>query len=112
MTGDIAGVAPETLLEAYLLRWEIEVGFRDQKNWLGIGKAQVRNSVSVEKTPAFMSACYCMLLIASMKAFGDKRTEAFGQLPRWRTVAPQRPSIRDLVRLLRKEVLEIGRVPA
>ena len=112
MTGDIAGVAPETLLEAYLLRWEIEVGFRDQKNWLGIGKAQVRNSVSVRKTPAFMSACYSMLLLASMKAFDDKRTEAFGQLPRWRTVAPQRPSIRDLSRLLQREVLEIGRVPA
>ena len=112
MTGDVSGVSPEALLEAYLLRWEIEVGFRDQKNWLGIGKAQVRNSVSVKKTPAFMSACYSMLLLASMKAFGDKRTEAFGQLPRWRTVAPQRPSIRDLARLLRREVLEIGRVPA
>ncbi|MBR4746209.1 MAG: transposase [Desulfovibrio sp.] len=117
MTGDVAaagaaGVAPETLLEAYLLRWEIEVGFRDQKNWLGIGKAQVRNSVSVRKTPAFMSACYSMLLMASMKVFDDRRTADFDPLPKWRTVAPLRPSIRDLVRLLRKEVMELGRVPA
>ena len=117
MTGDVAmggsaGVVPEVLLEAYLLRWEIEVGFRDQKNWLGIGKAQVRNHASVRKTPAFMSACYSMLLMASMRAFDDKRTAAFDPLPGWRTVAPQRPSIRDLTRLLRKEVIEFGRVPA
>ncbi len=117
MTGNVAtsgaaGVPPETMLEAYLLRWEIEVGFRDQKNWLGIGKAQVRNKDSVKKTPAFMSACYAMLLMASMKAFDDRRTSAFDPLPKWRTVAPQRPSIRDLVRQLLKEVLALGKVPA
>ena len=117
MTGNVtmggtAGVAPEVLLEAYLLRWEIEVGFRDQKNWLGIGKAQVRNTASVRKTPAFMSACYSMLLMSSMKVFDDKRTPDFGPLPKWRTVAPLRPSIRDLTRLLRKEVMEIGKLPA
>ena len=88
------------------------MGFRDQKNWLGIGKAQVRNRASVRKTPAFMSACYSMLLMSSMRAFDDKRTAAFDMLPKWRTVAPQRPSIRDLTRLLRKEVIELGRVPA
>ena len=117
MTGNVtmggtAGVAPEVMLEAYLLRWEIEVGFRDQKNWLGIGKAQVRNTASVRKTPAFMSACYSILLMSSMKVFDDKRTPDFGPLPKWRTVAPLRPSIRDLTRLLRKEVMEIGKLPA
>lgn len=122
MTGDVAvtgvdggppgGVKPTVLLEAYLLRWEIEVGFRDQKNWLGVGKAQVRNEMSVKRTPAFMSACYAMLLMASMKAFDDKRTEAFDPLPKWRTVAPLRPSIRDLVKELRREVIELGNVPA
>ena len=106
------GVPCEKLIEAYLLRWEIEVGFRDQKNWLGIGKAQVRNEVSVRRTPAFMSACYAMLLMAAMRVFDDKRTADFDPLPKWRTIAPLRPSIRDLVMLLRKEVLEIGRVPA
>jgi len=122
MTGDVAvrgeegvllgKVAPKVLLEAYLLRWEIEVGFRDQKNWLGVGKAQVWNAMSVKRTPAFMSACYAMLLMASMKAFDDKRTEAFGPLPKWRNVAPLRPSIRDLAVRLRKEIEELGRVPA
>jgi len=114
VTGNIgaAGVTPETLLEAYLLRWEIEVGFRDQKNWLGIGKAQVRNESSVKRTPAFMSACYSMLLMSSMKVFDDKRTEDFAPLPKWRNIAPLRPSIRDLVSLLRAEVIGIGSIPA
>ena len=122
MTGDVAvrgvdgvllgKVDPRVLLEAYLLRWEIEVSFRDQKNWLGVGKAQVWNTVSVKRTPAFMSACYAMLLMASMRAFEDKRTEVFDPLPKWRTVAPLRPSIRDLAAQLRKEIEELGRVPA
>lgn len=111
MTGDILsgnenGVPMERLLEAYLLRWEIEVGFRDQKNCLGIGKAQVWNRTSVKRTPAFMSSCYAMLLLASMKVFDDKRTEAFRPLPKWRNIAPMRPSIRDMVDLLRKEISE------
>ena len=118
MTGDVEGlggtpdgaVRRATLLEAYLLRWEIEVGFRDQKNWLGVGKAQVRNAVSVKRTPAFMSASYAMLLMAAMKAFDDKRTSHFRPLPKWRSVAPQRPSIRDLVERLRREVRIRGRV--
>ena len=109
MTG---GVPREKLIEAYLLRWEIEVGFRDQKNWLGIGKAQVRNEASVKRTPAFMSACYAMLLMATMKLFDDKRTEDFKPLPKWRSIAPQRPSIRDMVELLKREVLQAGRVAA
>ena len=118
MTGDVAmgaavdGVPAAVLIEAYLLRWEIEVGFRDQKNWLGVGKAQVWNTVSVKRTPAFMSACYAMLLMSSMKVFGDRRTGDFRPLPGWRNVAPLRPSIRDLVELLRKEILEMGRVAA
>lgn len=117
MTGDVAGlkhggVSLRAMIKAYLLRWEIEVGFRDQKNGLGIGKAQVWNETSVKRTPAFMSACYSILLMASMKAFGDKRTDAFGKLPKWRRTAPKRPTIRDLVGLLRKEMLARRRIAA
>ena len=70
----------------------------------------MRRPASVRRTPAFMSACYSILLMSSMRAFADRRTDAFGQLPRWRTVAPLRPSIRDLTGLLRKEVIELGRI--
>ena len=66
----------------------------------------------MKRTPAFMSACYAMLLMATMKLFDDKRTEDFKPLPKWRSIAPQRPSIRDMVELLKREVLQAGRVAA
>ena len=97
-------ITAEKLLEVYLLRWEIEVSFRNQKNWFGIGNAQVWNENSVKRTPAFISACYAILLMTSMKVFDDQRTDDFGKLPKWRNIAPLRPSIRDLVNLLKKEV--------
>lgn len=53
------------LIQAYIRRWEIEVGFRDQKTLIGCGQAQVREKVAVEKVPAFVSACYGLMLIAS-----------------------------------------------
>lgn len=58
----------KTLIQAYIRRWEIEVGFRDQKSLMGCGQAQVRERQAVQKVPAFLSACYGMLLIASHKA--------------------------------------------
>lgn len=58
----------KTLVQAYIRRWEIEVGFRDQKCLMGCGQAQVREKQAVQKVPAFLSACYGMLLIVSLKA--------------------------------------------
>lgn len=94
----------KTLIEAYLARWEIEVSFRDAKTVIGVGQAQVWNRLSVERAPAFAAACHASLLLASIAAFGDKRTdEVFSPLPAWRKIPLLRPSIRDLVSLLRKE---------
>ena len=89
---------------AYLLRWEIEVSFRDEKTILGAGKAQVRNARSVERAPAFLVASYAALLISSITQLDDRRDALFDPLPPWRRVKPVRPSARDLVRLLRREV--------
>ncbi len=100
------GIPTRTLVEAYLARWEVEVTFRDAKTVIGVGQAQVWNQLSVERTPAFVAACHACLLLASIEAFGDKRTdEAFGPLPIWRKMPQRRPSIRDLVNLIRKEAL-------
>ena len=94
------------LINAYLARWEVEVNFHDEKSVLGVGEAQVWNSVSVERTPAFLVAAYAAVLLAQMQAFGDRRTEAFEPLPAWRNDHPLRPSLRDLVALLRNEAGE------
>jgi hypothetical protein len=42
-------------------------------------------------------------LLSSIVTFGDRRTEAFGPLPKWRKTVSQRPSLRDLSALTRRE---------
>jgi hypothetical protein len=93
------------IIQAYLLRWEIEVNFRDEKTILGAGKAQVWNPAAVERAPAFLVACYSAMLLASMTALNDQRNEQFDPLSPWRNDNVRRPSTRDLVRLLRKQVV-------
>jgi hypothetical protein len=55
----------EKLLQAYLRRWGIEVNFKEQKTFLGCGKAQVRTKESCQNVPAFHTAVYSILLTAS-----------------------------------------------
>jgi len=81
----------------------VEVNFRDEKTLLGVGQAQVRNPQSVQRAPEFLVACYSMLLWSSIRVFGDRRTEDFQRLPRWRGDEPARPSTRDLIRLLQQQ---------
>lgn len=94
------------LIQAYLARWEIEVNFRDEKSILGVGEAQVRNLLSVKRTPAFIVAVYACLLLANMVALNDRRTQAFDALPSWRRDIPLRPSTRDLIALLRQQLAQ------
>lgn len=96
----------ENAIRAYLLRWEIEVSFRDEKTILGVGKAQVWNNLSVGRTPTFLVACYACLLLTSIAVLGDRRNEQFAPLAKWRNHEPQRPSTRDLVQLLRSLICE------
>jgi hypothetical protein len=102
-------LAAAHLLQAYLARWEVEVNFRDEKTGLGVGQAQVWNPLSVQRAPAFLVACYAALLLASLQVFNDQRLpEVFGPLPAWRRQELRRPSLRDLVTLLRKEAKNNG----
>lgn len=96
-------VPVEQLIQAFLARWEVEVNFRDEKTLLGVGQAQVRNPRSVARAPAFLVAAYAALLLASIQVFGDRRTDAFAPLPKWRRDRPLRPSTGDLIKLLRTE---------
>lgn len=105
ITTDLTTPAPE-LIAAYLARWEVEVNFRDEKTLLGVGQAQVRNPQAVARAPAFLVACYAMLLWSSIKVFGDRRTQNFERLPLWRNVERVRPSTRDLIRLLQCQAAE------
>lgn len=91
------------LLQDYFDRWGIEVNHRDEKEILGVGEAQVWNEQSVSKVPALLVAMYSWLLLAGLECYGPTRTKAYAVLPVWRRKA-QRPSCRDLIDLLRKQL--------
>lgn len=95
----------EVLIQAYLDRWQIEYNHRDEKSILGVGEAQVRNELSVQKQPAFHVAAYSALLMANILAYKDKPHEDFGKRPSWRK-EPKRNTCRALVGLLRSSLLE------
>ena len=105
LTTDLA-TSVDLLLQSYLDRWQIEVNHRDEKDLLGVGQAQVRSPQSVSRQPAFVVACYSLLQIAALRAFGPGRTSDYPDRPKWRQDAAKRPSCLDILALLRKEYIE------
>jgi len=93
----------ESIIQCYLDRWQIEVNHREEKSNFGVGDAQVRNTQSVLRQPAFVVAIYAMMLLAAQKAYGSRRGDAYVPLPKWRKGA-KRPSCQDIVSELRREM--------
>jgi hypothetical protein len=93
----------ETLLQAYVDRWEIECNHRDEKSLIGVAKGQVRNPQAVARLPQFQVAIYSLLQLAAILAYGFQRTAAYLPLPLWRRKSI-RPSILDLLNLLRDQI--------
>jgi len=97
------------LLQAYVWRWDIEVNFRDEKQILGVGEAQVRNESSVELIPAFLVAVYALLLLAGAETYGINGLIQGMPLPLWRRNPEKaRASTQDLIRQFRAELWGIG----
>lgn len=94
--------SPKRLLQIYLDRWQIEVNHREEKDTIGVGQAQVRHRLSVERQPALCVAAYAALLMAGLEAYGCGRGSPYPSLPKWRKRAA-RPSCLDLVTLLREQ---------
>ena len=92
-------------IQYYVWRWDLEVNFREEKQLLGMGEAQVRNASSVEKAPAFAVASYAILLLAAHRAFGAGEIPGAIPPPKWRTSAAKpRVSTADYAQQLRYEL--------
>lgn len=104
LTTDLKG-SIQLLLQSYFDRWQIEINHREEKQWMGVGHAQVWSKQSAPRHPAFVVACYSLLLLAGLRAYGPGRTDAYLPLPKWRR-SSQRPSLRDLQALLRQQISE------
>jgi DDE superfamily endonuclease len=96
-----------TLLQAYVDRWEIECNHRDEKSLIGTAQGQVWNPLAVVRLPQFQVAIYSLLLLASILAYGFQRTAVYLPLPLWRKQSI-RPSILDLLNLLREQIFARG----
>jgi hypothetical protein len=95
------------LLQAYVDRWEIECNHRDEKSLIGTAQGQVWSPLAVVRLPQFQVAIYSLLLLASLLAYGFQRTSAYLPLPLWRRKSI-RPSILDLLNLLRDQIFARG----
>jgi hypothetical protein len=96
----------ETLVQAYVYRWEIECNHRDEKSFIGVAQGQVRNPEAVRRLPQLQVASYGLLLLASLLSSGFTRGEGeYLPLPLWRRVSQlQRPSLLDMLNLLRQQI--------
>jgi hypothetical protein len=98
----------EILIQAYFDRWEIEVNHREEKSMFGVGQAQVWSELAAPRVPQFQVAIYAMLLLASVMSYGPTRTKNYHQLPKWRSETERRPSIEDILTLIREELVDRG----
>lgn len=74
----------------------------DQKTLMGCGQAQIREKSAVEKVPAFVSACYGMMLLASHKVQSKRPTQLPG--PKWYVnLKKQRTTTGDIINRYRVE---------
>lgn len=95
----------QQILQAYFDRWEVEVAHREMKDTFGVGEAQVRSQFSVARQPALSAATYSALHLAALTAYGPRRPECLGPLPKWQR-EKTRASCLELIRQVRKEVVE------
>jgi hypothetical protein len=98
--------APKKLLQHYFDRWQIEINHRDEKTLLAVGHSEVWSARSVPRQPAFTVACYSLLLLSCLRFCGPARTSHFIPLPKWRKSPPSRPSLQDMLTLLRQNFCE------
>lgn len=99
-----ANAAIQDVIQYYLWRWDIEVNFRDEKQILGVGQAQVRHPQSTNSVPALAVAAYALLLQAASR-LGLKPNVSLWPLPRWRqSRPPKRFTTNDLIQRLRGEL--------
>jgi hypothetical protein len=98
--------SPKKLLQHYFDRWQIEVNHRDEKTILAVGHSHVWSKLSVPRQPTFTVASYSLLLLACLRCTGPGRHSDFHPLPKWRKKPASRPSLQDVLTLLRKNLCE------
>jgi hypothetical protein len=99
-------IPADKVLQAYVWRSAIELNFREEKQILGVGQAQVRNASSVKEVPAFLVSAYSILHLAARRALGNAGLRESLPPPKWRSnqTAPPHLTSSSLIRRLREEL--------
>jgi len=93
----------QDILQRYVMRWDIEVNFRDEKTLLGVGEAQVRDQHAVQNVTATAVAAYALLLTAAQKSQPGQQAFAL-QRPKWQRRKPHRATTQTLIQQMRFEL--------
>ena len=95
------------LISMYFDRWEIEVNHREEKSLMGVGDGQFQVQLSTPRWAAWIVALYSLLILSSLLAYGPRRRDGpFPPHANWQKSPSDRPTIVDLRKLFREEVLK------
>jgi hypothetical protein len=96
----------DKVVQAYVWRWGVEVNFKEEKQLLGVGQAQVRNDSSAAAVPAFIVTAYAMLHLAARRVLSNAGLGETLPPPKWRSgrSAGQTLTTSSLIRRLREEL--------
>jgi len=97
-------ISVEDAVKAYLARWDIESNFRDEKQLVGVGQAQVRSASAVDLAPALTVAAYSLLLLAGANVYGVNGLPDALPPPKWSKNKKLRASTSDLISQLRYDL--------
>ncbi len=95
-------VSVKEILQAYLLRWDLEVNFREQKTILGMGEAGVRTVSSTQHQPASVAIAYAFAHLAQSRIAPGQELSR----PKWRKNLkhPTRFTTNQIIQKLRQEL--------
>lgn len=93
----------QDILQRYIIRWDIEVNFRDEKTLLGVGEAQVRDPHAVQNVTATAVAAYALLLAAAQKSHPADPAFVLPR-PKWQRRKPNRATTQNLIQQMRFEL--------
>jgi hypothetical protein len=97
-----AALTPEQVLEAYALRWSLEVAFRDGKQDLGFERPQSRTRKAVERTAPFAFFVYGLTVLWYARE-GHRCAATYASEAPWYR-HKRTPSFADMLHALRREL--------
>lgn len=102
-------IRPQAILEAYALRWSLEVAFRDSKQFLGFERSQCWTRKAVERTAPFAFVSYAIVVLWFTRQGHELYPQVVTPVPWYRH--KRGPSFADMLQtaryaLLRQELFD------